>query len=129
MNIDQFYVPGEEIVESERLIMRRLRPDDYLAMTAWDMDERVYKYLMSSVCKTPEEPLVWLPKKDPKSKINILMLVIDKEDGHAVGTYALNHDVQRDVWTISYVNRYDDRRRAYIHWLKLIQRVELRFHL
>ena len=89
MNIDQFYVPGEEIVESERLIMRRLRPDDYLAMTAWDMDERVYRYLMSSVCKTPEEHLVWLQKKDPKSKINILMLVIDKEDGHAVGTYAL----------------------------------------
>ncbi len=113
MNKEQFYNPGEEIIETNRLIMRRLRPEDYLAMAAWDMDERVYRYLMSSVCKTPEEPLAWLPKKDPTSKINILMLVIDKEDGHAVGTYALNHDVERDVWTVSYVNRYDDWGKGY----------------
>ena len=74
MNKEELYAPGEEIIETERLIMRRLRPDDYLAMAAWDMDERVYKYLMGSACKSPEEPLVWLPKKDPTSKINILML-------------------------------------------------------
>ena len=64
MEKEKLYNPGEEVVESERLIMRRLRPDDYVAMAAWDMDERVYKYLMGSACKTPEEPLVWLPKKD-----------------------------------------------------------------
>ena len=104
---------GEEIIETDRLLMRRLRPDDYIAMSAWDMDERVYKYLMGSVCKTHEDPLVWLPKKDPTSKINILMLVIDKEDGHAVGIYALNHDVDRDVWTLSYVNRFDDWGKGY----------------
>lgn len=43
-----------EIVESKRLIMRRLIPDDYIAMAAWNMDERVYKYLPSTACKTPE---------------------------------------------------------------------------
>ena len=41
------------------------------------------------------------------------MLVMDKEDGHAVGTYALNHDVERDVWTVSYVNRFDDWNKGY----------------
>ncbi|MCR4834585.1 MAG: hypothetical protein K5900_13565, partial [Butyrivibrio sp.] len=97
---------NQEVVESKRLIMRRLMPEDYKVMTAWDMDESVYKYLLGSACKSPEEPLAWLPKKDPTSKINILMLVSDKEDGHAVGIYALNHDVDRDVWTLSYVNRY-----------------------
>ncbi len=102
-----------EIIETERLVMRRLMPDDYLAMAAWDMDERVYKYLPSTVCKTPEEPLVWLPKKDPNSKINILMLVSEKADGHAVGIYALNHDVERDIWSLSYVNRYDDWGKGY----------------
>jgi RimJ/RimL family protein N-acetyltransferase len=102
-----------EIVESKRLIMRRLIPDDYIAMAAWDMDERVYKYLPSTACKTPEEPLVWIPKKDPNSKVNILMLVSDKEDGHAVGIYALNHDIERDVWSLSYVNRYDDWGKGY----------------
>lgn len=63
--------------------MRRLLASDYQAMAAWDMDERVYKYLLGSVCKTPEEPLAWLPGKDPNSKVNILMLVTDKCDGHA----------------------------------------------
>ena len=104
---------NQEIVESKRLIMRRLMPEDYKVMTAWDMDERVYKYLLGSACKTPEEPLAWLPKKDPTSKVNILMLVSEKEDGHAVGIYALNHDVERDVWSLSYVNRYDDWGKGY----------------
>lgn len=109
----QLINPNEEFVESQRLIMRRLRPDDYKAMAAWDMDERVYKYLMSSACKTPEEPLSWLPKKDPHSKTNILMLVMDKADGHAVGTYAMNYVAERDVWTLSYVNQYDDWGKGY----------------
>lgn len=52
-------------------------------------------------------------EKDPASKVNILMLVSAKEDGHAVGIYALNHDVERDVWTLSYVNRYDDWGKGY----------------
>lgn len=104
---------NQEVVESKRLIMRRLMPEDYKVMTAWDMDERVFKYLLGSACKSPEEPLAWLPKKDPTSKINILMLVSAKEDGHAVGIYALNHDVDRDVWTLSYVNRYDDWGKGY----------------
>ncbi len=102
-----------ETVETDRLILRRLVPEDYLAMAAWDMDERVYKYLLGTACKSPEEPLSWLPKKDPNSKTNILMLVKDKSDGHAVGIYALNHDVSRDVWTLSYVNRYDDWGKGY----------------
>lgn len=103
----------QEVVESKRLKMRRLIPEDYKVMAAWDMDERVYKYLLGSACKTPEEPLVWLPQKDPTSKVNILMLVSEKEDGHAVGIYALNHDVERDVWSLSYVNRYDDWGKGY----------------
>lgn len=37
-----------EIVETNRLLMRRLIPDDYKEMAAWDMDERVYKYLLDS---------------------------------------------------------------------------------
>lgn len=32
-----------EVVESERLSMRRLMPEDYKAMAAWDMDESAYE--------------------------------------------------------------------------------------
>ena len=102
-----------EIVESSRLIMRRLMPEDYKVMAAWDMDERVYKYLLGNACKSIEEPLVWLPKKDPNSKTNILMLVTDKNDGHAVGIYALNYIAERDSYSLSYVNRYDDWGKGY----------------
>ena len=41
------------------------------------------------------------------------MLVMAKEDGHAVGIYALKHEVERDVWTLSYVNRFDDWGKGY----------------
>lgn len=104
---------NEEIVETQRLILRRLMAGDYKAMAAWDMDERVYKYLLGSVCKSPEEPLIWLPRKDPNSKINILMLAEEKSDGHAVGIYALNHDILNDVWSVSYVNRFEDWGKGY----------------
>lgn len=103
----------EEIVESERLLLRRLMPSDYEKMAAWDMDERVYKYLLGSACKTPEEPLVWLPKKDPNSRTNILMLATDKSDGHAVGIYALNRIDENGSFSISYTNRYDDWGKGY----------------
>ena len=102
-----------ETIETERLTMRRLMPEDYLEMAAWDMDERVYKYLLGNACKTPEEPLVWLPKKDPNSRTNILMIVHAKADGHAVGIYALNYITESDVWTLSYVDRYEDWGKGY----------------
>lgn len=102
-----------DTVETNRLFMRRLMPDDYKAMAAWDMDERVYKYLLGSACKTVEEPLVWLPKKDPNSRTNILMLVTDKSDGHAIGIYALNYIAEHDSYSLSYVNRYDDWGKGY----------------
>jgi len=102
-----------EIVETNRLLMRRLIPDDYKEMAAWDMDERVYKYLLGSACKTVEEPLAWLPKKDPYSSTNILMLVTAKEDGHAVGIYALNYVEENESYSLSYVNRYDDWGKGY----------------
>ena len=38
MEKKELYRPGEEVVETERLVMRRLRPEDYLAMAAWDME-------------------------------------------------------------------------------------------
>ena len=100
-------------METERLRLERVKPDDWEAMSAWTTDKRVYKYLPSPVCKTPEEPKAWLPKKDPNDKDHILMLVTCKDDGHAVGLYALNHDLRRDVWTLSYVNRYDDWGKGY----------------
>ena len=102
-----------EIVETDRLSMRRLMPEDYKVMAAWDMDERVYKYLVGSVCKTVEEPLAWLPKKDPNSRTNILILVTDKNDGHAVGVYALNYVSENESYSLSYVNRYDDWGKGY----------------
>lgn len=51
----------------------------------------------------PKNRLSGFRKKDPASKINILMLVVDKEDGHAVGgartfesdVYVLNNIVNR----------------------------------
>ncbi len=103
----------DETIETERLTLRRLMLNDYKAMAAWDMDERVYKYLLGSTCKAPEDPIIWLPKKDPNSRINILMLVNAKNDGHAVGIYALNYEAEKDVWSLSYVNRYDDWGKGY----------------
>ncbi|MBO4750715.1 MAG: hypothetical protein J5546_10390 [Lachnospiraceae bacterium] len=71
----------KEIVETERLTMRRLLPEDYKAMAAWDMDERVYKYLLGCACKTPEEPLAWLPKRIQPQRLIYSCWFLQKKTG------------------------------------------------
>ena len=41
------------------------------------------------------------------------MLVTAKDDGHAVGIYALNYIAENESYSLSYVNRFDDWGKGY----------------
>lgn len=103
----------EETVETERLILRREMPADYLEAFAWSSDERVYRYLKATPCKKPEDMLPWLERQDPNSRENYVMLLRSKADGHAVGTSGFFYDRERDVWSFAYNIRYDDWGKGY----------------
>lgn len=105
----------EETVETERLGMRREMPGDYEEIyEAWASDERVYPYLLSNVCKSPEELRNHIETNDPNSKDRYLMLIRDKADGHAVGLVGFFRDpAQADLWTCAWVIRFDDWGKGY----------------
>lgn len=103
----------EETVESDRLIMRREMPKDYLEAAAWSMDERVYRYLLANPVKKPEDLIPWLERQDPNSKERYVMIIHSKEDGHAVGTVGFFYDSETDVWSFAYNIRYDDWGKGY----------------
>lgn len=101
----------EEEIETERMILRREMPSDYLDAFSWSGDERVYKYLLSNPCKKPEYMLPWLERQDPNSRTRYVMIMRAKDDGHAVGTIGAFSD--GGVWSIAYSIRHDDWGKGY----------------
>ena len=98
----------EEIVESNRLTLRRVMPSDYQEMSAWTLDERVFKYLLGNLSENPEDVIPFLRMRDPNSKSRYLMIIHSKEDGHAIGMSGMFYEEESDTWTFSYSIRYDD---------------------
>ncbi len=98
----------EETVESKRFVMRRVMPYDYREMAAWTLDERVYTYLLGNPVKKPEDIMNFSRRKDPNSKTNYVMIVRQKEDGHAVGIIGAVYEPEHNAWEMSYSIRYDD---------------------
>lgn len=103
----------EETIETERLVLRRVMASDYKEMTAWTMDERVYKYLLGNPCKKPEDAMTFLRRNDPNSKKHYVFIEHAKEDGHAIGLIASVLNKETDTWSISYNCRYDDWGKGY----------------
>jgi len=103
----------EERIETDRLVLRRVMPYDYKEVSAWTMDDRVCKFLMSGPGKSPEDALVFLRRNDPSSKERYIMIAHSKDDGHAVGILGISHIPEEDVWEISYTTLYDDWGKGY----------------
>ena len=103
----------EEVIETERLTMRREMPADAKEMFVWSGDARVYRYLLSNPVKKPEDMVSWLEGADPNAKDRYLMILHSREDGHAVGTVGFFYDKDSDTWSFAYNIRYDDWGKGY----------------
>ena len=101
-----------EIV-TERLIIRREKPEDYLDAFAWSGDEEVYRYLKSNACKKPEDMLPWLERLDQNSREAFVMILRSREDNRAIGTVGLFYDREEDLWELAYNIRRDAWGRGY----------------
>lgn len=100
-------------LETERLKMRRITPADYLFAFAWSGDTRVTKYLKHETLKKPEDMIPWLSSLDQASGEAYILILREKEDGHAVGTLGFFYDSGSDAWSIAYNIRYEDWGKGY----------------
>lgn len=90
-------------IETDRLILRNVTPEDYLACFKWCGDTEVNKYLIYPCYKCAEDVKVWLENRtcadDPD---NYDLGFALKETGELIGMGGLVYNSEDDVWKLGY---------------------------
>ena len=100
-------------IETERLILRRELPGDYLDAFSWSGDPRVTKYMLADAAQSAEDLIPWFESLDIESEQSYNMIILAKEDMHAIGAVGLFYDREEELWDIAYIIRYEDWGKGY----------------
>ena len=94
-------------IETKRLILRNLVPDDYMAAFKWCGDPVVNKYMIYPLYKNAEDVKKWIETLNPDDPDNYDLGFVLKETGELIGSGGLIYKADRDVWMIGYNIRAD----------------------
>lgn len=94
-------------VETERLILRNLVPEDYQAAFKWCGDPKVNKYMIYPLYKRAEDVRTWIESLDADNPDNYDLGFVLKETGELIGSGGICYVPNRDVWVIGYNLRAD----------------------
>ena len=94
-------------VETERVILRPLVPEDYEAAFKWCGDPKVNKYLIYPLYHKAEDVRTWLEGRDLDDPDNYDLGIVLKETGELIGSGGFVYDPEKDVWTVGYNIRAD----------------------
>lgn len=94
-------------IETERLILRNLTPDDWQAAFRWCGDPDVARYMVYPVYTRAEDVRIWLESLDPEDPDDYDAGIVLKETGELIGSGGLFYKPEDDLWTIGYNLRKD----------------------
>ena len=94
-------------LETERLILRNLTPEDYQAVFRWCGDPDVARYMVYPVYTKAEDVKAWLETLDPDSPDDYDAGIVLKSTGELIGSGGLYYRPDDDLWTIGYNLRKD----------------------
>ena len=94
-------------LETERLILRNLTPDDYREVFKWCGDPDVARYMVYPVYTKAEDVKAWLETLDPESPDDYDAGIVLKETDELIGSGGLYYRPEEDLWTIGYNLRKD----------------------
>lgn len=94
-------------LETERLILRNLTPEDYQAVFRWCGDPDVARYMVYPVYTKAEDVKAWLETLDPDSPDDYDAGIVLKSTGELIGSVGLYYRPDDDLWTIGYNLRKD----------------------
>ena len=95
-------------IETERLILRPVVPDDYEAAFKWCGDPKVNKYLLYPLYHKAEDVRTYFESRDLDDPDNYDLGFVIKETGELIGMGGLVcKEDSDDVWTIGYNIRAD----------------------
>ena len=94
-------------LETERLILRNLVPEDYQAVFRWCGDPDVARYMVYPVYTRAEDVKTWIETLDPDDPDDYDVGIILKSTGELIGGGGIYYNSDRDLWTIGYNLRKD----------------------
>ena len=94
-------------IETERLILRPIVPEDYEAAFTWCGDSKVNKYMIYPLYQRSEDVRTYLESRDLDDPDNYDLGFVLKETGELIGQGGLVEDDDDDVWRIGYNIRAD----------------------
>lgn len=94
-------------LETERLILRMLKPDDFHEAFQWCGDPRVNKYMIYPLYHHEEEVKEWLKTLRDDDPYAYDYGIVWKETGQLIGSGGMYYHPESDVWTFGYNLVYD----------------------
>ena len=94
-------------LETERLLLRNLTPEDYRAAFLWCGDPDVARYMVYPVYTRAEDVKAWLETLDPENPDEYDAGIVLKSTGELIGSGGLYYRPEDDLWTIGYNLRKD----------------------
>ena len=94
-------------LETERLILRNLTPDDCQAVFLWCGDPDVARYMVYPVYTKAEDVKTWLESLNPDDPDAYEAGIVLKSTGELIGSGGIYYRPEKDLWTIGYNLRKD----------------------
>ena len=94
-------------LQTERLILRNVSPDDYPACYQWCGDPDVNRFLIYTLYENAEDVRQWLMSRDEDDPDNYDLGIVWKETDELIGMGGIFYDSESDIWKIGYNLRKD----------------------
>lgn len=101
-------------LETERLILRDLMPEDWRAAFLWCGDPDVARYMVYPVYTRAEDVRTWLESRDLDDPDEYDAGIVLKKTGELIGSGGLFYRPEDDLWTIGYNIRRDQWGNGYV---------------
>ena len=94
-------------LETSRLLLRPVTPEDYQAVFRWCGDPKVNKYMIYPLYKSAEAVRAWLESKPVSSPDEFDYGFVLKETGELIGEGGMFYHPEEGLWHIGYNLRAD----------------------
>lgn len=94
-------------VETQRMVLRPMVPEDYEEAFQWCGDPKVNTYMIYPLYTKAEDVRTWLEGRNLDDPDDYDLGFELKETGELIGSGGLVYDPEKDVWTVGYNIRVD----------------------
>lgn len=101
-------------IETERLILRNLVPEDYEAAFKWCGDPKVNIYMIYPLYTCAEDVKTWIESLNPDDPNDYDVGIVLKKTDELIGSGGIVYNEKRDVWVIGYNIRADKWGNGYV---------------